>query len=1428
MSISNELARLKEQLELERKARLAAESEATRQAEQVQQLQHILQSTKSITQSSVEFQQEYPDPIFRISFTGAILFINESGKRLLEAVPERRHEYVNQLFLKKANLALKANKSVTLKTYLLGKHYLLFVVPFPDKGYANIYLNDVTERRDAELALQESRNFVRNIARTIPNIIYIYDLDLDRCIYLNDHLHSVLGYTDEDIAAMDGHVLMSMLLPEELPKMYQHIHKVIEARDGEILEVEYLVKNKAGAQRNLRCRESVFKRKENGQVIQVIGSAEDITQLHNYTQELKAQKEFYESIFNNIPSDIAVYNADLRYTFVNPTAVSDPELRQWIIGKTNEEYCSFRNVPLERIQNRSKNLELTKVEKRRIEFEETILNKEGEESHFLRKLNPVLDEQGNLQMIIGHGLNITDLKKAQEETFRSEAKNRAILAVIPDLMFIINAEGIYLDMKNVEQEHLLVPKNKVIGTHISELLPPEVYTPILGLIQKVLSTGQPERTEYELRLDGGVRHYEGRIIRYSNHEVLAIIRDTTEERKVAQEAKEKNDFIKLVMESSPSLIYVKDGKGNFKLANQEVAKLFNRSIDEILQEKEHNLIPNPEDVANFADIDRRVIEECREIVTEDRFTRPDGEEVWFKTVKRPLITSDGEVHVLGISTDITAQRQANQLLEKSEELHRLLSENSKDVISLHELDGRYTYISKGVEEMLGYTVNEMVGNMPRKVIYPDDLKLLQHAFELVIKQKKNHTVEHRLLRKDGTHLWVETNLKPVLDDDGTIVRVQSSARDVSIRRKNAEALKSSEKKYRDLINYSQAYICTHDMNGIVLSVNPYLRNMLGYAEEEMVGKEIKSFFPKSHQANFSQYVARFEQSKVVDGVLAILNKEKEMRYLFYQNYKVEEPGKEPYIIGIAQDITDRLHSEQELKQAKEAAEESARVKENFLANMSHEIRTPMNGILGMTGLLQKTNLDNMQSNYLKVIRQSAENLLVVINDILDIAKIEAGKLEIEHIPFNLEEIIRNAYQTMTYKAEEKEIAYRLEPLEMTYPILVGDPYRLNQVLLNLLNNAIKFTDEGCVTLKCKIKNETAHTLTIQVSVTDTGIGIPESKQALIFDGFTQAYSSITRKYGGSGLGLSICKNLVEMQQGTIWVDSKEGKGSTFTFELTYAKSEVQQPEIKDDKAIDFDSLSTLRVLIAEDNEINILLAQAILQGWRFEVDVARNGLEAVQLVQQHNYDVILMDIQMPEMSGIDATQLIRSNSDPNKANIPIIALTANALKGDSDKYLSAGMNDYISKPFEEEQLYQKLIGLLPHKLKAIVGPQPAKPSETKISGPLYNLEMLQKMSRGNQAFINRTVELFIQTAPQTVGAMKEQVTLKDWAAVSASAHKLKSTIDALRIEQLKQVIRQIETDAKVEYNLDNIQHLTDFVDSHINLVVKHIAKEIKS
>lgn len=388
-------------------------------------------------------------------------------------------------------------------------------------------------------------------------------------------------------------------------------------------------------------------------------------------------------------------------------------------------------------------------------------------------------------------------------------------------------------------------------------------------------------------------------------------------------------------------------------------------------------------------------------------------------------------------------------------------------------------------------------------------------------------------------------------------------------------------------------------------------------------------------------------------------------------------------------------------QEKDKAQQSEKFKQQFLANMSHEIRTPMNSIIGLTNLLMKTNLDDHQHKYLNVIKKSSENLLVIINDILDLSKIEVGKMDFEKISFSLEDAIETVYHAMLFKAEEKKLSFKINISPDVPSVIVGDPTRLNQILINLAGNAIKFTETGGVTIQIDQINRQGNLSMIQFSIIDTGIGISEESISKIFESFSQASSDTTRKFGGTGLGLTISKQLIELQSGTIHVKSEIGKGTSFIFTIPYAigdKPEGRKANMDDD--IDGADLKGVKILLVEDNAFNQMVAIDTLTDLipELNIEVAENGLIAVEKVTSNNYDVVLMDIQMPEMDGFAATKKIRELASEKRA-IPIMAMTANVTPEEVSKCFECGMDAYISKPFETQDLLNKLGKLTTTKTK---------------------------------------------------------------------------------------------------------------------------------
>ena len=645
--------------------------------------------------------------------------------------------------------------------------------------------------------------------------------------------------------------------------------------------------------------------------------------------------------------------------------------------------------------------------------------------------------------------------------------------------------------------------------------------------------------------------------------------DITEREAARQLLREQQQFMEQVLDTIPTVVFVRDTEQKLVFQNQAMLSLVEASPFA------KPVPPSPAslaEVAHYAAVDALVLATGQEMAREDSFTLADGSTRWFYTVKRPLRRPDGSVHLLGVSTDITSLKQVQQTLERS------------------------------------------------------------------------------------------------------------------------------EKQYRDLMHYGQALIGTCDMRGTVLSVNPALAKLLREDPAAMPGMSVTAHMLPEDREAFGEYLVRIAAAGEEKSVLRVVPRgSQELRYLLYHNFVVREPDQPPYIVSHAHDITERVLAGKGLKHAKLAAEAAVQARENFLANMSHEIRTPMNGVLGVANLLARTPLTPAQQEYLRIIRSSGQHLLAVLNDVLDMAKITSGKLELSSESFNLCDSMQQAVRPLALQAQEKGLAFEGTPLSAScpYPVVRGDAHRLNQILINLVSNAIKFTPPGGrVRVEGERLSETADTLTVQFRVTDTGMGMQPEVIGRIFESFTQAYADTTRLFGGTGLGLSICRALVEQMNGTLTVESTPGAGSCFAFTLALPKADLPDAAAAAADGFDTGALAGARVLLVEDNDINRMVAAWTMQAWGVLVTEAESGPEGLRQHAAQDFDLVLMDIQMPGMSGLEAVAQLRAHPEPARAALPVLALTANAFRSDHLRYLAAGMNDCLAKPFEEAELYAKLVQLL--------------------------------------------------------------------------------------------------------------------------------------
>jgi CheY-like chemotaxis protein len=454
--------------------------------------------------------------------------------------------------------------------------------------------------------------------------------------------------------------------------------------------------------------------------------------------------------------------------------------------------------------------------------------------------------------------------------------------------------------------------------------------------------------------------------------------------------------------------------------------------------------------------------------------------------------------------------------------------------------------------------------------------------------------------------------------------------------------------------------------------------------------------------------------------------------------------------------------------------------------MSHEIRTPMNSIIGFTSLLRRTDLSPAQREYVQNIHSASDNLLTLVNDILDLSKIEAGMLQLEETRFSLRSMVSSVGAMFTEKIKEKKLQFSVHFDQEVPDILSGDAVRLTQILVNLISNAVKFTEAGRIDLSIEVVRATETGVRLRITVADTGIGISPEKQKTVFDRFHQAEAETTRRYGGTGLGLSIVKQLVEMQNGTIHLESEPGKGAAFRVELDYRLPDLAQ--LYSEALAEQEEqvpLQEIRVLIAEDNPMNQQLVRHLMKSWSIDYHIVNNGAEAVEALKKADYSIVLMDIQMPEMDGYTATSVIRNELG---LDVPVIAMTAHAMVGEKEKCLQLGMNDYVSKPIKETILYN----IIARHAQHISGHNGAVLKHIR-------LEYLHQLSGNDPKFEKEILEQFLQQVPEEIGQLEEHISANDFDMVRRTAHSLKSTVGYVGLaDELHPYLEKIEKDAVVE------------------------------
>jgi PAS domain S-box-containing protein len=909
---------------------------------------------------------------------------------------------------------------------------------------------------------------------------------------------------------------------------------------------------------------------------------------------------------------------------------------------------------------------------------------------------------GEPLLILGIAEDVTHQVNKVAALSKSKKMFQRLADVTPALVWMAdkNGERSYFNRQWLEftgAEHQLVAVKQWESFIFPDDLP--FYRQYL---ETLVAAPKPVTLEYRLKRNDGEYRWVMEKIEPLWHQddspdgFIGVCIDITDRIESYQKLERQRHFITRVLNLVPNPIFVQNTSGDIILRNRAFKAVFGESpeIASTLMQLQFN------DKSLF-DIDNTLIDRLGETrCSEAQINCPNGKTHIFKIARTGLKGIDDKPYILNVLDDLTEQKESENILRQRENfLHNIFNGVNMGIFVLEKIDGvfRYTAANPALEKMCaisaewlcGKTTDDLLG-----ILTQEDVNFIKRQHAECCKTLRPLFYEENL-NIGNKKVTLLTFLNPVYDADGEVYRIIGSSLDVTDKKVAEHQLAQSQKLLQELM-------VTAKMGSFELDL---LYN-LHFSDE---GLKILDF-DAGNYPDFLAFITMFEtqyQGKISALIELCLNqgiafeenfqittavgKTKWVRVICNPHY--DETGTIKGIYGLLQDITKQQLYEIELLDAKEKAEQASIAKTEFLSMMSHEIRTPLNAIIGMAHLLLQENPRDDQKDHLETLKFSADNLLTLINDILDFNRIDSGKIEFEDIPFDLPKLVNGIQHALQIKADEKNIGLRLNIAPDVPQIVVGDQTRLSQVLVNLLSNAIKFTNEGFVELGISSRHQTEKCVTLHFYVKDTGIGIPEDKMEMIFDRFAQASASTTRQYGGSGLGLAITKRLLELQNSIISVKSKVGEGSEFTFDLLFGLPEryAQVPAAHTEFTTnDYHSLKGHRVLLVEDNRVNVVVAKKFLKKWELEVDVAENGRVALEKAMQNHYDLILMDLQMPEMDGFEATGKIRQLPDPQKSAVPIIALTASALIQVRDQVYNAQMNDFVSKPFNPAELFKKI------------------------------------------------------------------------------------------------------------------------------------------
>ena len=886
---------------------------------------------------------------------------------------------------------------------------------------------------------------------------------------------------------------------------------------------------------------------------------------------------------------------------------------------------------------------------------------------------------------------------------RYDCERNAILDSLQEVVSYKDTELNILWANDTALKKMGKPLHEVVGRKCHEVCHNRHVPCPECVVLEALRTEEPQKGEMQT-LDGKSWIMSANVVRGEEGSIVGVVEtflDITDHRRAEMDYIESEKRYRRLFEDAPFGIIQSTPEGEILAVNNAFAAQFGYdSPQELLSSgiRGADLFIEPGDRRDGAEL---IMQSRGSLCMENRYKRKDGSE-FIGQLHAWKVEEDGRVYFEGFLNDVTQLRRSESRLKRyaakldsQQKLLETVFDSIPDVVGVQYPDHRMIRYNAAGYEMLGIGPDETAGRKCFELI-GRDRECTPCATAMALKENKSVSIEKFVPEFD---VYLQCISTPVPGEDGQPQLIVEQLRDITARKRAELALKESEERFRQLFTQSPHGINHFDTNGVIRNVNDAFAEIMGAPKEKIIG--LKLFESVKHE-QFLDLVRKALSGRIASfegDYRSVTGKKKTIvRVIACPVFNAD--GKVIGGMTILEDVTSRKRMERDLVEAKEQAEAASRTKSEFLANMSHEIRTPLNGVMGMLQLLEITELEDEQLEYVKTALGSGRSLLTVINDILDFSKIEAGKIDLVEESFDIYEVLDTVLETFRPQVGGKNLEMTREVDERAPRMLRGDSGRLRQILFNLVGNSVKFTEAGKICIRVRLEDEDDGRLVLGFSITDTGVGIEKDKLACVFEPFTQSDGSLSRKYQGTGLGLSIVKRLVELMGGEVSITSEPGKGAEVFFSAVF-----RQARSKDARsgptlclATEDKSKSRLKVLVAEDNPVSRMLAVRLVENAGYNATAVADGAEALEAIKSGEFDLVLMDVQMPVMDGIEATRRIREHEvNGFDKDIPIIALTAHAMKGDREKCLDAGMNDYLAKPVDSDELKKILASYLAAK-----------------------------------------------------------------------------------------------------------------------------------